>query len=42
MSGITEEIARLTGVLQFDVKTAPLLAFEAMLKRTQTLMVAMM
>ena len=42
MSGITEEIARLTGVLQFDVKTAPLLAFEAMLTRTQTLMVAMM
>lgn len=37
-----EEIARLTGVLQFDVKTAPLLAFEAMLKRTQTLMTRMM
>lgn len=37
-----EVISRLVGVLQFDVKTAPLLAFEAMLKRTQTLMVAMM
>ncbi|WP_016969512.1 hypothetical protein [Pseudomonas tolaasii] len=38
----TEEIARLTGVLQFDVRSAPLLAFEAMLKRTQALMVNMM
>lgn len=37
-----EVISRLVGVLQFDVKTAPLLAFEAMLKRTQTLMTNMM
>lgn len=37
-----EVISRLVGVLQFDVKTAPLLAFEAMLKRTQSLMVNMM
>jgi len=39
---LNEEIALLTGVLQFDVKTAPLLAFEAMLKRTQALMANMM
>lgn len=39
---MNEEIARLTGVLQFDVKTAPLLAFEAMLKRVQASMVGMM
>ncbi|KAA8552164.1 coiled-coil domain-containing protein [Pseudomonas marginalis] len=37
-----EVISRLTGVLQFDVKLGPLLAFEAMLKRTQALMVNMM
>ena len=42
MTAHNEEIARLTGTLVFDVKAGPLLAFEAMLKRTQALMVNMM
>lgn len=42
MSAHNEEIARLTGVLQFDVKTGPLLAFEQMLKRVQTSMLGVM
>ncbi|OWP73513.1 hypothetical protein [Pseudomonas sp. K2I15] len=42
MSAHTEEIARLTGVLQFDVRSGPLLAFEQMLKRVQTSMLGVM
>lgn len=42
MTAHNEEIARLTGVLQFDVKTGPLLAFEQMLKRVQANMVGVM
>lgn len=42
MSSHSEEIARLTGSLIFDVKTGPLLAFEQMLKRVQASMAGMM
>lgn len=42
MTSHSEEIARLTGSLIFDVKTGPLLAFEAMLKRVQASMAGMM
>ncbi|CRM46068.1 hypothetical protein [Pseudomonas sp. 44 R 15] len=42
MTAHNEEIARLTGVLQFDVKTGPLLAFEQMLKRVQASMLGVM
>lgn len=42
MTAHNEEIARLTGVLQFDVRSAPLLAFEQMLKRVQGTMLGVM
>jgi hypothetical protein len=41
MSGTNEEIARLTGTLEFKVETTPLQQFEAMLRRVQSQMAAL-